>query len=243
MEAQDHLLVLLSSATAAAADDDDDTIEFGLTDDIKAVSLAIVGFSLTQAAPKVRRPGYLLMCVERAGSSRRMARLSSWQLAEEAQRMLRESSGGPGIPYYVSSEQEAAGRSLPRFEPHQALCCRLMLLLLSATQLISRCLAKVSTVRRDVPKPQGCCGYIRKLVLFCLYSRSFGPLNAGRGIYDDFHDTLPFQWGVLISKIISLWCYIFGVRSSLVGLRCLLQLLIQSALDYEGTEVFVITRT
>ena len=58
---------LLSSATAADHDDDDDddddTIEFGVTDDIKAITLAAVGCSLTQAALKVRRPGCLLMCI------------------------------------------------------------------------------------------------------------------------------------------------------------------------------------
>ena len=57
---------LLSSATAADDDDDDDdddTIEFGVTDIIKAITLAAVGCSLTQAALMVRRPGCLLMCI------------------------------------------------------------------------------------------------------------------------------------------------------------------------------------
>ena len=52
-----------------------------------------------------------------------------------------------------------------------------------------------------------------------------------------------FNEVVLISKIITLWCYGAGLWSSLFGLYYLLQLFNQSTLDYAGTKVFVSTRT
>ena len=66
-------------------------------------------------------------------------------------------------------------------------------------------------------------------------SRFFSPLSAGTGICDGFLCMLPFQRSVLISKVMSLWCYSVSVLRRLFGFCYQFYFFKQSALNYART--------
>ena len=100
--------------------------------------------------------------------------------------------------------------------PHQACPRRLMLLLLSATQSISFCSAKdehFSTRRATIPRlPVLTLVNTPSSINSCLFN--LVSTGTGTGTYDDFLCKLG---SVLISKVMSLWCYSISIRSNLVS--------------------------